>query len=157
MPIVNVKIPTEKISVGEGHIELRGIGFPEIAQLIDSNYDKLAPFFDRLTGKDKKNPLTMDNIGAVPSELLITLPGVVVHIICLAADTSDPGDIEIVRKLPADVQLMALEKIIGLSVKAAGGAAPFLEIVTRMLAGVNDLSGSVSNKLNQALPSGSKG
>lgn len=140
MPLVNYKPLIEEIKIGpngeNGTLTVRGVGFPEIAQLIEVHQASIAPLFDRATGKDKKHALTADSLDNMASTIMTTAPAAVAHLIALAAD--EP--VTVINSLPLDVQFEALVKIGTLTFKTAGGAKNFLESVTTAMAGVSALA-----------------
>lgn len=153
----NVKIKTKRIfldpSDKENYFDVRAIGFPEVAQLIDANRSLIEPLFDRATGKDKKNPLV--DLESLGRDMIISAPAVVSHLISLAADVDDLEQIRAVRQLPLDVQMQALEEIASLTFASVGGAKNFLETAIRMMGQISGLSEEARNLNPQALLNGS--
>ena len=155
MPLVNYKPLIDEIKIGEngenGVLIVRGIGFPEISQLIEVHSEAIAPLFDRATGKNAKQKLTIDQLDKIPMELMRAAPAAVAHLIALAADES----VTEISTLPMDVQFEALVKIAKLTFKSSGGAKNFLESAIAAMAGVSALA-KENQSIIQASMNGSK-
>lgn len=154
----NVKIKTARIIVDPADpsnaFDVRAIGFPEVAQLIDANRALIEPLFDRSTGRDKKNPLV--DFDGLARDLLVSAPAVVTHVIALAADVDTPEELKTVRQLPLDVQTVALEEIARLTFASVGGAKNFLETAIRMMGEVSGLATEAKSLKAQVSTNGSK-
>lgn len=151
MPLLNYTPLVDEIKIGEngenGTLVVRGIGFPEIAQLIEVHAATIAPLFDRATGKDETNPLTMTDIDAIPYEMIRVAPAAVAHLIALAADEN----VTVISTLPLDVQFEALVKIGKLTFKSVGGAENFLKAAAEAMASVSGLAAENKKSLQASM------
>jgi hypothetical protein len=127
----------------DGELTVHGLTVPNIAVLVSVHKDKAESFYNRVSGLNKTNAI--DSLSDVMAEAISTMPLVVSHIIAVAADAED--EIDLVQKLPLDVQVAALEKIGELTFAMQGGPKNFLETVRRMAAGANRLADEVKSPL----------
>lgn len=131
-------------------IEVRGLGLPDISQLVEVHAQTAVEIFNKFTGRDKDG-FTIDDAATLAQELLIKFPAVVAHVIALAADATD--QMNTISSLPTDVQIAALEKIGSLTFQMQGGLGNFVETVTRLVRGANGLGKMLPNSPN--FPNGS--
>jgi len=149
MPLVNHTPLTASISIGEnganGQLIVRGIGFPEVAELIHAHEASIAPLFDRVTGRGDKKEIITD-LSKVPTEFMMAAPAAAIHVIALAADEMPDA----IKGLPLDVQFQALVKIGELSFQSLGGAENFLQNAANAMASVSRLGAKTKNSLISA-------
>lgn len=136
MPL-NYTLKYEKIEFNDGQddISVRGLGVPEITQIVSVNTEAAVALFDEIVktaGEQKEIDL-----GLLIFTILQRFEIAVAHTIALAADV--PDQIDEVTKLPVDVQVKALEVIARRSFGMDGGAKKFWEIVAGLLAQNGDL------------------
>lgn len=133
---------------GENYVEVRGLNLPDISALVDAHTATVSNLFDKFTGRD---PDSFSNLDAavLARELITKFPAVCAHVVALAADATD--ELEMVAKLPVDVQIAALEKIANRTFVLQGGLGNFLETVLRMAQSANGLTAktkSLQSSLN---------
>lgn len=142
---LKITLKTERIDFADGDfIEVRGLGVPDIMQLVEVHSETVSDLFDQFTGRDP-NSITIDDLDQVPMALATRCPAIVAHVIALAADAQDQMDV--VAKLPIDVQVAALEKIGTLTFGMQGGVKNFVETVTRIARGADGLIKEVKKPL----------
>lgn len=127
-----------------GEIDVRGLSYPDLAQLVETHRDSATELYERFTGI-RKDAITAEEAGSIALEVVTKMPAVAAHIVALAADV--PEDFEIVLRLPLDVLASALETTALLSFAMEGGLKNFLETVTRIATGANRLVDDIKSPL----------
>jgi hypothetical protein len=135
----NYTLIYEKIEFAGGDLSVRGLGVPEIAQVVSINTEAAVELFNEITTAAKENQEI--DIGALIFALLSRFSTAVAHTIALAADA--PDQIAGVSKLPIDVQVEALQRIARLSFAMDGGVKKFWETVLAHVAASKGLSETV--------------
>lgn len=137
---------TERIEFADGDfIEVRGLSVPDIQQLVEVNMETARDLFDQFSGR-AENSFTLDDATSLARHLVTTAPAIMAHVIALGADSTDQFDV--IKTLPLDVQMAALEKIAKLTFAMQGGAKNFVETVLRISEGVNGLKGELTSPRN---------
>lgn len=95
-----------------GSFNVRGLSFHDISKIIRVHYHDLDGLFD-LYQKTAGEDLTAIATGRFAVSLVSDAPGLVAHVIALAAD--EEAELEKVQTLPLLVQFDALKKIAGLT------------------------------------------
>lgn len=134
------------------YIEVRGIGLSEAAQLLSGHTEQATMLFDKLTAPKVKGKTALSeiNIEKLLSDMIVSAPAMVTHLIALASDETEQFDL--ISKLPVDVQFLAVEAIATLTFASNGGTKNFLETVFRMLASTNGLADQLRNaKIPQSM------
>jgi hypothetical protein len=132
--------PMHNIKFAGGSIDLRGLSVPDIVQLVNVHMENATKIYQMVIDKDAEG-FSEDQLHAFMFKLLAVSPSFVGHVIALSADATDM--IDEIGKLPADVQVAALEKIAGITFAMQGGAKNFVETVTRIAQGVSGLNQNV--------------
>lgn len=134
---IKFTVKTERVDFGDNFVEVRGLSLPDISALVDAHTMTAVELFDKFTGRDKDS-FTDADAATLARELVVKFPAICAHVIALAADAVD--DYDLIKKLPADVQISALEKTAALTFQMQGGLGNFLETVLRLAKGANGLS-----------------
>lgn len=117
-------------------IEVRGLDVPDITQLFEVHTNDVALIYDKVVGRDPDS-FAMSDVEALYAEISVSFPGVVNHVIAMAADATN--QFVLVSQLPLDVKVAALERIGVLTFQMSGGLGNFLEIVMRVARKVRGL------------------
>lgn len=136
MGLKEVLRPSETIKFRDGEFNVRGLTPADITQLVRVHYEAASKAFDRFAGRDP-NSLSLDDAGAMATDLFTEAPALVAHAIALAAD--EPDQFDKAMMLPLDVQVIAIEQIAILTFRAEGGVKNFGETVLRIVKTVNGL------------------
>lgn len=112
-----------------GSVAVRGLSLDDVSLLIKNHLDDL----DQILAMYKSN-VTPDIQAAVMAEYAVTLvreaPGMVAHIISLAAD--EPDAVENARRLPMPTQIELLKAIGHLTFEEVGGIKKFAESLAQL-------------------------
>lgn len=120
----------ETFDFAGGSLSVRGLGVPEIAQIVSVNAEAAVELFNEIAQSAAENKEL--DIGALIFSLLNRFNVAVAHTIALAVDA--PEDIDVMSTLPIDVQVEALHRIARLSFAMDGGAKKFWETVLLLVA-----------------------
>lgn len=126
-------IPTETVACGEQTLTVRGLGLADIAHIMRFHSSVLAELYTQaiagtLPGSVEEIALTMVGDFAPLAGLVI------------ACSVDEPHNAAIAAKLPLSVQAEALEKIMLLTLIAAGGLEKLMEIVAKAMASAAKLT-----------------
>ncbi len=149
MPI-NYTLKYETIEFTGGSISVRGLGTPEIIQLVAVHSETAMTLFSEIQAKASKNEEL--DLAELIFSFLTRFQSAVAHAIALAAD--EPEQVLMISTLPVDVQMKALEVIGRLSFAMDGGAKKFWETVLK-LATANSGLREKASQLTQTFMSGS--
>lgn len=128
--MLNYTLKTDKVMDGdEVIVTVRGLSPTDIVQLIQINRPAIEELFNRFSGRE---PETIDDADVAEAGLSMieAAPGLVAHIIALAADALDQFDQVLV--LPVGVQVEALEKIGKLTFSAGGGPKKVMALAMKL-------------------------
>lgn len=128
MALKDIIAKTEKVSVGENSFEVGALDLTIIIALFSKRQAELRTLFDhaQATGLvDNPDPMQ------IAVMLLQLAPDFVAEAVAMAA--GEPGMATTVRKLPAPVQLDAINKIIDLTFEAEGGLKKFGETLVALV------------------------
>lgn len=134
---------TKKIEFTGGEITVRGLSYPDLAQLVEAHRGTATELYERFTGIRKQDAITADDAGSIAQEVVTKMPMIAAHVVALAADV--PDEFETVIRLPIDVLTSALEATALLTFAMEGGAKNLLETVTRIAAGANRLTDDIKS------------
>jgi hypothetical protein len=130
MALKHLKLPTAEVENPGGNFTVRGLSFVDITALVGLHQAELSALFDQI--KVGEGKLDIEDPSAMLSGLMAQAPEAAAQIIALAADEPD---VAIAVTLPFPVQLDALEKIVGMTFAAEGGAKKVLETIIRVATG----------------------
>lgn len=119
-------------------VELKGLSFHDFSKLIRVHYHDLDGLFDiyeNSAGQD----LSAIAVGRFATTLIADAPGLVSHIIALAAGEED--QLEAVQSLPLIVQIDALKAIGGLTFSDVEEVKKMLALVMEQLGKLNPKQG----------------
>lgn len=114
---------------GDMKFEVRGLSFLDVTKIVRVHYDDLEGLFD-LYESTGATDLTYVSMGKFAMKLLNDAPGLVSHVIALAA--GEEASLELAQSLPISSQLSAIQSIAKLTFSD-------IEDVKKMLAKVTDL------------------
>lgn len=133
---ITLHLPTETVSFKGGSFDVGGLSLSDITVLVASHKDTLNGIFKQyVTGEgielnpDAGLPLIVD--------LVQMAPIVVAHAIALAEmrEAGEEPQISTALRLPVDVQIEAVEKILRLTFQTEGGLGKVMETVIRAFTG----------------------
>ena len=132
---LTLTFPEEPVTFAGGKFSVRGLALSDITILVAFHKDRLGELFEQFAvpGADSKLELTPESGVPFALAFIQMAPTIAAHIIALA-DVREEGedpDILTALKLPLDVQLDALEKILKLTFQMEGGPKKVLEMVMR--------------------------
>jgi hypothetical protein len=127
---LNFTLQTETVSFPGGDITVRGLSFPDLAQIIDVNRDALVPLFDKYSGR-KPEKLIGEDVGSIVIDVIAAAPTAVTHIIALAADASD--QFNQIAQIPIGAQIEILSKVGELTFKTSGGLGNLAKVVEKLV------------------------
>lgn len=119
-------------------VELRGLSFHDFSKLIRVHYHDLDGLFD-LYENSAGQDLTAIAAGRFATTLIADAPGLVAHIIALAAD--DEAALDIAQQLPLIVQIEALKTIGGLTFSDVEEVKKMLALVMGQLEKISPKQG----------------
>lgn len=137
---VTYTLSYEKIEFKGGELAVRGLGIPEISQLVSLNTEAAVTVFgevQKLVAAGREIDLA-----DLLFEILNRFQTAVAHMIAIAAD--EPEQMVLISKLPVDVQVAAIEKIARLSFAMDGGAKKFWGTVLALLGKSDGLKAQAS-------------
>jgi len=134
---------TKTIHFTGGSISIRGLSYPDIAQLVAAHRDTATELYERFTGIRKQDAITAEDAGSIALDVVTKMPAIAAHVVALAADV--PDEFENVLRLPIDVLTAALETTALLTFSMEGGAKNFLETVTRIATGANRITDDIKS------------
>lgn len=111
-------------------LTVRGLSLNDIVQLLLINRDAMEGLFEQFSGRNPES-INETEIVSAGMGMVETAPGLVAHIVALAADATEHFD-EIVN-LPIGIQAAALEKIGELTFSAGGGPKKMLALAMKLV------------------------
>lgn len=134
-------IPTKTIEYkGSPVLDVRGLSFNDISYLIlqhRDDVDKLVTLWDAYSQRGGFSEMKEAVIIQYGFELLREAPGILAHVIAVAADAHE--SFARIAKLPSSVQIDALKAIGNMTIEDFGGAKKMLETLwTTVLAHAPD-------------------
>ena len=135
---LTLQFPEETIEFAGGSFAVRGLGLSDIVLLVSFHREKLTELFSQYAGNGGDGKTIGAEMGLPMGLAFIQIaPTLAAHIIA-HAEVREPGEppaFEVSMRLPVDVQMEALEKILKLTFQTEGGPKKVLETVIRALAG----------------------
>jgi hypothetical protein len=136
---------TERVEVAEGRgFDVSGLSLDAILLIVQRHKKDVGELFDTLVrqvGQDEG--ISLDKAEWLGSALLGAAPAIAAEIVTLAAGYESPEAVEVFRKVPAPIQLDALDKIARLTFTSEMPPKKVFETVVRALTGVSmTLAGS---------------
>lgn len=124
-------LKTAKIEISgpENYVEVRGLSLNDVVQLVMLHREVIEELFNRFSGRDPDD-ITEADAAQTIMEMVEKAPGMVAHIIALAADALDQYDT--VVQLPVGVQVTCLEKIGEFTFATGGGPKKLLGMALKM-------------------------
>jgi hypothetical protein len=116
---------------GDRSFAVQGLSLNHVSVLVREHFPDLDAIVELFQNFDK---LTPDQFQPLALSLISQAPGFVANVIALAAGEGDASDAE---KLPAPVQLLALQAIGELTFTEVGGVGKAWEIVATLLKSMN--------------------
>lgn len=133
MKLSQIVIKTERVDVRpEYFFEVRGVNFADIMTLMKDFAPHMRKIFDKFmeSRKDGK-AVDREEVQALFREAIAEFPDLIFHIIAIAAD--DLEGVDVLKRLPATVQLEALEKTLVLTMETDAELKKFQEIILRLI------------------------
>ncbi|QJI52241.1 pre-tape measure frameshift protein [Cronobacter phage JC01] len=151
MSLADFQPETRTVKVKNVTFEVRGLSFADISSLIRTHMDDLEAVFTMY--EREAQGLNFGNLAMarLATALISDAPGLVAHIIALAADS--PEFVDKAARLPAFTQLDALKKIGAMTFEEVGGVKKLLEMIVEL---VENLQPEKSEQPKRSSPSGKK-
>lgn len=134
MGLRNITIPERTIVVGDGDITVRGIALGDLMVLVDAYGPQLAIAFQKVQAGGS---LSTKDTKLLLASLASEFPDLIAAGIALAADSYDAATVQLVRRLPFQVQIEVVEAIFGLTFTSEAEVKKLLGSLTKMLAEVS--------------------
>lgn len=141
MGLTNIRIPTAKIAVGDGEIEVRGLSLSDLMIVVSDYGPQLAIAFGKLRSATTN---TEADLRTLFGSLLIEFPDMISAAMALAADSFDEASISTLRRLPFNQQFEVLEAIFRLTFPNEGDVKKLLESLTKALTEVSGALATLS-------------
>lgn len=123
--------PGETVMIdAEYGFTVRGIDLEDLLRLAGSRSAELAKLYEKSKDRIEKDGLRPEVIGMILQGAMLEFPELTAEIIAHASDRRDQT--AKIRKLPANVQIEAINKIVGLTFTTEGSLKKFLETVAEM-------------------------
>lgn len=117
---------------GKRHeFDVRGLSFTDLSQLIRLHYTDLEALFEIYEREAVTGGINSVSLARYATGLIKDAPGLVAHVIALAAD--EPEMVETAGKLPLLAQIEALKAIGKLTFEEVGGAKKLMEMVADLV------------------------
>lgn len=128
---------TATVQMGKREVQISGLPLDAIVDICRRHWNDVSGLFDNLVAQVASGEIDPDlgTMNWLGSALLTSLPQVAAEIITVCAGWSLEAA-EIVRALPAPVQIEALDKIAALTFTSEMPPKKVIETVIRMLGGV---------------------
>lgn len=136
MGLKHLRFPEETILTAGGSVTVRGLTLPNIMRLVKGHGTPLAAIFAKVMENGAAG-VDLEDVQALGTLLLTTAPRCLAEAIALATGEADDESIDIAEMLPADVQILALEKIARLTFATEGGLGNVVEAVIRASTGTS--------------------
>ena len=135
---VTYTLTYETIKFTGGEISVRGLGIPEISQLVSLHTEAAMALFSEISALGAKETVSIE---VIIFSAFQRFQAAVSHMVALAADA--PEDYDTILKLPPDVIFTAVEKTINLTFAMDGGVKKFWQIVLEKLGENHDLQARI--------------
>lgn len=131
MSLADFQPETLTVSTKRSSFEVRGLSFVDISQLVRTHMNDLEALFTMY--EQEANGVGFGNLAMArfATRLISDAPGLVSHVIALAAD--EPEMVNQATRLPLLTQVDALKKIGTLTFEEVGGAKKLLEMVVELV------------------------
>ena len=123
-------LQTETIEFPGGEISVRGLSFPDLAQVVEVHREAIVPLFDKYAGR-KPEKLLLEDTSVIVLDILTAAPTAVTHIIAVAADAAD--QFNMIAQIPIGAQIEILGKIGELTFKTNGGVGNLAKVVENLV------------------------
>lgn len=133
MSLAEFEPQREVVSFKGGSLNLRGLALDDIAVLIRENLTDLDDLL-KLYAEDVDNRVAVAATAQYAVSLVRETPELVARLVCLACD--EPGLEHKARRLPIPTQIKAIQAIVDLTFREAGGVKNFLESLTTLMADI---------------------
>lgn len=131
MSLADFEVVREEVSFGQGKLSLRGLALDDVAILIRENLNELDELL-KLYAEEVDNRVAVSATAQYAVALVKESPALVARFIALACD--EPELEHKARRLPIPTQIKAMEKIVELTFREAGGVKNFIESLMNLVA-----------------------
>lgn len=138
MSLKDIVLPKETIEFSGGSFAVRGLSFNDVLTLVNEHRPAIEPLFMQAVA----GGLPMGDQVELGLMLVEKAPAVVAHAVALAAD--EPDGAAAFLRLPVDVQLDAIERLMRVTFALVGGPKKFGQTVLRIVESTR--AGAVSLK-----------
>ncbi len=135
---ITLQFPSEPVTFKGGSFQVGGLSLSDITVLVASHKEDLNRLFNQYAAGGDGAGINPDASLPFIVDLVQMAPIVVAHAIALAEirDAGAEPQIATALRLPVDVQVDAVEKILRLTFQTEGGLGKVMETVIRAFAGV---------------------
>lgn len=137
MALSDFKPETLTVSTKKVSFEVRGLSFVDLSSIVRLHYHDLEALFELYAADSASGAVTNLAIARYATTLIREAPGLVSHIIALAAD--EPEMVNNAARLPLLAQTDALQKIGKLTFEEIGGVKKMMAQISQL---ASDLRGS---------------
>lgn len=134
MALSDYQPDTLTIAAGKTSFDVRGLSFLDLSSLLRTHYEDLESLFDLYENDARSVDFTNVAMARYATALIKDAPGLVSHLIALAAD--EPEMVNAVHRLPLLSQVDALRAIGKLTFEEVGG-------VKKLIGMIADLAGEL--------------
>lgn len=131
MSLADFQPETKNVALGKTSVAVRGLTFFDISKLIKTHYEDLGNVFD-MYESSAGDDLSNIAMGKMAMTLVKDAPGLVAHIIALAADEED--FVNVVHKINFLKQLEILKAIGSLTFEEVGSVKKMIADVMELVA-----------------------
>lgn len=145
MGLRDIKLPSDTVQVTDDQsFVVRGLGFREITELVETYQPVIAPLFEEMTalrgGGEADVSAFMKTAGFT---ILKTAPDLVAQMIAIASNDPDPEGVAAANRLPPPVQVDAVERIFLLTFRTEAERKKMVETVIRW---ITETAGMIPNR-----------
>lgn len=134
MGLRDIKIPHSVVEYNGTKIELRGMSFSDLMEIVNTYGPEAAMAFGKI---QESGSLAASDVRSVIGSLAKEFPDMVAMAIALASGEYDEDTFAIAKKLPFNVQLECIEAIFHRTFESEADVKKLVESLTRMLTGVS--------------------
>ena len=120
-----IPLPGPKVNGEKPFFEVRGLNIDDMTMLVQIHLDPITRAV-KLYQESRKDIFATGNLANFILSLARDFPGLTAEVISAASDSLDDDTRKVASKLPAATQMLALTKIVNLTLEDAGGLGNLL-------------------------------
>ena len=138
MSLRDLKLPEAIVEFPGGSFAVRGLSLNDIAFLVSRHGEKIKTTFAGLVQQAQgTDDFDLNSVSTLAVPVLRAIPELAAEMIACAS--GEPDAVELATRLPAPVQVDALEKLLTITFESGGGAKKVFETVVRLAQGTTGL------------------